>query len=118
MSLDMRPSDIYQSTPPARWPAPSRATRTIPIRKEPPSAPRRACAVVGRLPPARTGDLDFAPEFVIVGWRDGWFLIRDARQGGYGAEPARIVFPGPGWIAAGRLSKTCLHRSGRAPSVR
>jgi hypothetical protein len=64
------------------------------------AAPRRDAPVIGTLPPAvPSGGTTIAPEFKIIGSRDGWLLIRDAFQGDYGDMPKRRVFAGPGWVA-------------------
>ena len=65
------------------------------------AAPRRDAPVIGRLPAPATGGGDsYAVEFTVVGGRDGWFLIEDARFEEYAPGLARPVFGGPGWVAA------------------
>jgi hypothetical protein len=65
-------------------------------------APRANAAVIGHLPPrapmAPGSDEIVGAEFDIIGAKDGWLLIRDARTG----ENGKQVFKGPGWIF-GRL---------------
>lgn len=74
------------------------------------AAPRRDAAILGRLPPPRRGDGDsYAPAFDIIDARNGWLLIRNARDGGPDDGPARPMFQGSGWISGGLVSFTINH---------
>jgi hypothetical protein len=45
--------------------------------------------------------MDFAAEFTIIGSKNGWMLIKDAKTGQYGDKPEKTVYAGPGWISGG-----------------
>jgi hypothetical protein len=84
------------------------------------AAPSTIAKVIARIPPsqAQAGDT-YAAEFDIVGARDGWVLIRNARFADYGAGKGdRVVFRGPGWVFADKvrflIDSVDLHR---APSL-
>jgi hypothetical protein len=73
------------------------------------SGPSAAAPVVGHLPPDYSGagsDETFAVEFTVIGSKDGWLLIKDARTGQYGEGPQKTVFAGPGWISGGLVGFT------------
>jgi hypothetical protein len=75
------------------------------------AAPRRDAPVIGVLPHAvPSAGTTIAPEFEIIGSRDGWLLIRDAFQGSYEDAPERRVFAGPGWVA-GNLVRFTINSS-------
>ena len=68
------------------------------------SGPSAASPVVGHLPPEHAepgADETFAVEFTIIGSKNGWLLIKDAKTGQYGDGPEKTVFTGPGWISGG-----------------
>jgi hypothetical protein len=62
------------------------------------AAPRRDAPIVGKLPPPADDAEQQAPEFDIVGSRDGWFLMRNARQSG-DKRRLKAIFSGSGWVA-------------------
>jgi hypothetical protein len=65
------------------------------------SAPRPSAAVIGHLPPRQSlgGDDYASAEFDVIGSKDGWLLIQNARAATKGAEVQ--IFVGPGWISGG-----------------
>ncbi|HEX4199457.1 MAG TPA: SH3 domain-containing protein [Caulobacteraceae bacterium] len=85
------------------------------------AAPTKDAAIVGRLPAARAqaGD-SYAVEFDVIGSRDGWLLIKNARFADYGGgQGDKAVFAGPGWVFADKvrflINQVDLHKS---PNVR
>lgn len=65
------------------------------------SAPNATALPLARLPrEAGEGDAAFSPEFEVIGFKKGWFLIKNAAVGHYGDEPVRTIFKGPGWVSA------------------
>lgn len=68
------------------------------------AAPRANAPVIGRLPPiVYISPTDpVGTGLHIVGAKDGWLLIRDAK----GGPEDRVVFEGPGWISAALVSVT------------
>ena len=65
------------------------------------AAPRRDAPVIGRLPAPRTVDGErLAVEFRVVGGDGPWLMIENADHPDYG-NPAKRVFSGRGWVAAG-----------------
>ena len=73
------------------------------------SAPRADAPVSGHLPllamhPADPADAG-APVFEIIGSKNGWLLIRNARFEDP-ADPVKPVFKGPGWISGGLVGFT------------
>jgi hypothetical protein len=69
------------------------------------AAPSTTAKIIGRIPPsqAQAGDT-YGAEFDIVGSRDGWFLIRNARFADYGGGKGdRVLFRGPGWVFADKV---------------
>ena len=73
------------------------------------SGPRADAPVIGRLPilpPHAEGSFDAnAPEFDIIGSKNGWLLIRDARFDRPSAGVKKL-FSGPGWISGALVSFT------------
>ena len=68
------------------------------------AAPDAHAPVIGHLAREYTdpsAKMDFAPEFTIIGSKNGWMLIRDAKIGQYGDKPEKTVYAGPGWISGG-----------------
>jgi hypothetical protein len=63
------------------------------------AAARKDAPVIGTLPHRP----DYAVEFDIIGSRDGWLLIRNARAPSYGDGPDKPVFAGPGWVFADKV---------------
>lgn len=65
------------------------------------SAPSATASILATLPQeAGEGDAAFSPEFDVIGFKRGWFLIENVAVGHYGDEPVRTIFKGPGWVAA------------------
>lgn len=65
------------------------------------AAPRADAKVIGHFPGLAQGTDLAEPEFDIVGSKDGWLLIRNARSADPAADPQRVLFAGPGWIWGG-----------------
>jgi hypothetical protein len=65
------------------------------------AAPRTGAKVIGHFPGLAQGTDLAEPEFDIVGSKDGWLLIRNARSADPAAESRRVLFAGPGWIWGG-----------------
>lgn len=72
------------------------------------SAPRADAEIIGRVPAARAqGGDSYAAEFVIIGSRNGWLLVRDVKFADYGSGKGdRAVFAGPGWVFADKVRFT------------
>ncbi len=67
------------------------------------AAPRADAAIVAKLPAPRKGT-DYAVEFRVIGSRDGWLLIEQAKFVDYdGGGPDRPVFAGPGWVSGTKV---------------
>ena len=85
------------------------------------AAPRADAAIVAKLPAPRKGT-DYAVEFRVIGSRDGWLLIEQAKFVDYdGGGPDRPVFAGPGWVSgprSGSRSTTRASSRRRAPTPR
>lgn len=45
-------------------------------------------------------DGEFAPEFHVIGFSDGWYEIEAASVGLYGDAEQTTIFEGPGWISS------------------
>lgn len=45
-------------------------------------------------------DGEFAPEFHVIGFSDGWYQIEDVSVGLYGDAEQTTIFEGPGWISS------------------
>lgn len=56
----------------------------------------------------------FSPEFDVVGFSKGWFLIENVAVDQYGDGPARVIFDGPGWISARLVAFTINDASVRS----
>ena len=57
-----------------------------------------------RVKPRTQASGDYAAEFDVIGSRDGWFLIRNARFADYGNDKGDQVFlRGPGWVFADKV---------------
>jgi hypothetical protein len=73
------------------------------------SAPRVDAAAIGRLPQHAPHSRDsadaVAAEFDIIGSKNGWLLIRNARFENPD-RPVVSVFDGPGWISGGMVGFT------------
>ncbi len=90
------------------------------------AAPNATARIVGRIPPPwkapdSSGDTSdtYRAEFRIVGFRDGWFLIRDITAPGvaYGERYPRSrpqPYRGQGWVSA-RLVGAALANGGLVP---
>lgn len=76
-----------------------RATKGVAIR----AAPRSDARVLRTISTFRleAGER-IAPEFMVIGARAGWLLIRNVGFAGYDS-PSRILFAGSGWIEAGHV---------------
>lgn len=90
------------------------------------AAPNASARVLGKIPPPwkapdRSGDADetYRSEFRIIGYRDGWFLIRNISAPGvaYGERYPRNLpqpFRGQGWVSA-RLVGAALANANLPP---
>ncbi|MCG7392148.1 SH3 domain-containing protein [Microvirga sp. ACRRW] len=68
------------------------------------AAPSRNAPVIGTIPQKRAeAGTEIGPEFQVIGSTDGWLLIRQAIWRGYERDE-KLLFKGPGWIAAGLVS--------------
>lgn len=64
------------------------------------AGPGTTAAIVKRIPNQRKeGGERIAPEFEIIGAKDGWLLVRNIRWAGYDLKEA-LIHPGPVWISA------------------
>ncbi len=64
------------------------------------AAPRADARVLRTIPSFRLEDGDrIAPEFMVIGAREGWLLIHGVGFAGYDT-PARTLWAGSGWIVA------------------
>lgn len=73
------------------------------------SGPSATAPVIGHLPPEtvdRSAGDSFAVEFTIIGSKNGWMLIKDAKTGQYGDKPEKTVYAGPGWISGALVGFT------------
>lgn len=71
--------------------------------KDPAGLNVRAAPIVGKLPAPRASG-DYAVEFQVIGSRDGWLLIRQAKRVDYdGGGPDTQVFAGPGWVSGTKV---------------
>jgi hypothetical protein len=68
------------------------------------SGPSGTASVIARLkqrPENANGD---SPEFHILGFKDGWFLIEGANYGSYGDPPPKVPpYGGAGWVHGSKL---------------
>jgi hypothetical protein len=69
------------------------------------AAPRADAPVLAKLPPPRRGINDtYAVEFRVIGSRDGWLLIENAKFVDYdGGAADQPVFAGPGWVSGTKI---------------
>lgn len=68
------------------------------------AAPSRDAPVLGTIPGGRAeAGTGIGPEFQVIASRDGWLLVHNVRWAGYDLDE-KLLFPGPGWIAAGLVS--------------
>jgi hypothetical protein len=67
-------------------------------------APSLTAKVIARLPERPNIENGSHPEFKILGFKDGWFLIDDASYGDYGDPlPPRPLYAGKGWVHGSKL---------------
>lgn len=82
------------------------------------AAPQASSRVLGRLPPTfvePSSGYGVRVEVDVVGARDGWFLIRNARDNEMLTERApRPLFKGEGWVSGNKLTVKSQADVGRA----
>lgn len=83
------------------------------------SAPSASASILTKLPQeVGEGDWAFSPEFDVIGFDKGWFLIENVTVDQYGPNPSRVIFPGPGWISSKLVSFSINdHHMRDAPSA-
>lgn len=69
------------------------------------AAPRADAPIIAKLPPPLEERTDFyAAEFGVIGSRDGWLLIEEAKFVDYDGDGAdKPVFAGPGWVSGTKV---------------
>jgi len=81
-------------------------------------APSTAAKVLGKLPPTfvePTMNYGVRVEVEITGVREGWFLIRNARDNAdLTGRPARPMYGGRGWVSGSKLTVKSQADAGRA----
>lgn len=70
------------------------------------SAPDAKAPVVYRLMPEIEPEDNYGAQFEVIGSKNGWLLIRNAKSGQYGNGNGKIVFKGPGWISGSLVGFT------------
>lgn len=82
------------------------------------SAPNATAKVLGKLPPTfvePSMNYGVRVEVDVVGARNGWFLIRNARDNeALTDRPARPMFSGEGWVSGSKLTVKSQADVGRA----
>ena len=68
------------------------------------AAPSLTAKVIARLPIQPRIASGSNPEFKILGFKDGWFLIEGANYGDYGdPPPPKPLYAGKGWVHGSKL---------------
>ena len=82
------------------------------------AAPGADAPVIAKLPPPRPSKSDtYAVEFRVIGSRDGWLLIENAKFVDYdGSAADQAVFAGPGWVSGTKVGFEINDASLRAGS--
>jgi len=85
-------------------------------------APSTAARVLGRLPPTFVEpamNYGVRVEVEVIGVRDGWFLIRNAKDNAdLTGRPARPMYSGRGWVGGSKLTVKSQADAGRARPAR
>lgn len=68
------------------------------------AAPNASAPILAKLPPRPQAENGSLAQFQIVGFKDGWVLIKGASYGDYGdPPPATPLYPGMGWVHGSRV---------------
>lgn len=68
------------------------------------SGPSGTASVIARLKQRLENANGNSPEFHILGFKDGWFLIEDANYGNYGDPPPKVPpYSGLGWAHGSKI---------------
>lgn len=73
------------------------------------AAPNASAPILAKLPPRPQADNGSLAQFEVIGFKDGWVLIKGASYGDYGdPPPATPLYSGMGWVHGSRVGGEML----------